>query len=108
MRVLANIAGVAQLVEQGFCKPQVRGSIPCAGTKQKRVPLRARFRLIRRRTHVELDSHSMPLAGYDLVITNEVAVRFDSGRPWTSPSLRSGRFAVQIGCPADLSCAGTK
>ena len=26
------VAGVAQLVEQGFCKPQVRGSNPCAGT----------------------------------------------------------------------------
>ncbi len=25
-------AGVAQVVEQGFCKPQVRGSSPCAGT----------------------------------------------------------------------------
>ena len=29
---LINNAGVAQLVEQGFCKPQVRGSSPCAGT----------------------------------------------------------------------------
>ena len=30
-RLIKN-AGVAQLVEQGFCKPQVRGSSPCAGT----------------------------------------------------------------------------
>ena len=42
MRVLPNNAGIAQLVEQGFCKPQVRGSSPCAGTKQKRG--RKRFR----------------------------------------------------------------
>ena len=27
------VAGVAQLVEQWFCKPQVGGSIPSAGTK---------------------------------------------------------------------------
>lgn len=27
----------------------------------------------------------------------------DSRHPWRSPSLRSGRFAVQIGNPADLS-----
>ena len=26
-------AAIAQLVEQGFCKPQVRGSNPCGGTK---------------------------------------------------------------------------
>ena len=25
-------AAVAQLVEQGFCKPKVRGSSPCGGT----------------------------------------------------------------------------
>ncbi len=38
MRVPPNVAGIAQLVEQGFCKPQVRGSIPCAGTKLKPGP----------------------------------------------------------------------
>jgi hypothetical protein len=26
------MAGIAQLAEQGFCKPQVRGSNPCVGT----------------------------------------------------------------------------
>ncbi len=38
IRLLLNNAGIAQLVEQGFCKPQVRGSSPCAGTKSKGGP----------------------------------------------------------------------
>lgn len=30
-------AGIAQLEEQGFCKPQVAGSIPAAGSSKKGV-----------------------------------------------------------------------
>ena len=30
--MIVIFAGIAQLVEQGFCKPKVRGSSPCAGT----------------------------------------------------------------------------
>ena len=41
IRAIPDLAGVAQLVEQGFCKPQVRGSIPCAGTKNLRAPFGA-------------------------------------------------------------------
>ena len=38
-RHFANkLAGVAQLVEQGFCKPQVRGSNPCVGTTLRDSP----------------------------------------------------------------------
>jgi hypothetical protein len=33
---------------------------------------------------------------------SKTLARFDSGHPWPSPLLRSGRAAVQIGCPADL------
>ncbi len=43
MRVPPDNAGVAQLVEQGFCKPQVRGSIPCAGTRSEKGAFMAPF-----------------------------------------------------------------
>ena len=35
-------------------------------------------------------------------MTSKTLARFDSDHPWSSPSQSSGRFAVQIGNPADL------
>ena len=43
---------------------------------------------------------SSPLRG--ALRASKTLARFDSDHPWSSPSLCSGRFAVQIGNPADL------